>query len=142
MLRLGWLGHLITFLFTLGYSHNDIAIYVCCKARLSIVIFGILDHNMAQITRDDVLRLAQLSKIKLSDDEIDKFVGELDAIVKYVEHIDEVDIKGFDPTDQVTGLKNVMRADEVIDYGLSAEELLKNAPDIEKNQIKAKRILN
>jgi aspartyl-tRNA(Asn)/glutamyl-tRNA(Gln) amidotransferase subunit C len=97
---------------------------------------------MAQITRDDVLKLASLSKIKLRDDEIDKFVGELNQIVKYVEHIDEVDVKGLEPTDQVTGLMNVMRPDERVDYGSSPKELLKNAPASEKNQIKVKRILN
>lgn len=96
---------------------------------------------MAQITRDDVLKLASLSKIKLSDEEIDKFVVELDAIVKYVEQIDSVDIGGLDPTDQVTGLSNITRPDEVIDYEATPEALLKNAPAVEKNQIKVKRIL-
>ena len=97
---------------------------------------------MAKITREDVLKLAQLSKIKLTNEEVDKFVVELDAIVKYVEQIDLVDIDGLQPTDQVTGLKNVTRADEVIDYGVSPEKLLKNAPAVEQNQIKVKRILN
>lgn len=97
---------------------------------------------MAQITRDDVLKLADLSKIKLSDEEIDKFVRELDAIVKYVEHIDSVDVSGLTPTDQVTDLANVMRPDEVVDYGSTPDELLKNAPAVEKHQIKVKRILN
>lgn len=97
---------------------------------------------MAKITRDDVLKLASLSKIKLRDDEVDKFVIELDAIVKYVEQIDSVEVKGLEPTDQVTGLTNVMRPDETIDYEASPKELLKNAPAVEKNQIKVKRILN
>lgn len=97
---------------------------------------------MAKITRDDVLKLASLSKIKLRDDEVDKFVIELDTIVKYVEQIDSVEVEGLEPTDQVTGLNNVMRADEVVEYEASPKELLKNAPATEKNQIKVKRILN
>lgn len=97
---------------------------------------------MAKITRDDVLKLASLSKIKLRDDEVEKFVIELDAIVKYVEQIDSVDVKGLEPTDQVTGLTNIMRPDETAEYEASPEELLKNAPATLKNQIKAKRILN
>lgn len=96
---------------------------------------------MAKITREDVLKLAKLSRIKLREDEVDKFVGELDAIVHYVEQIDSVDVAGLEPTDQVTGLKNVMRADEVIDYEETTEELLKNAPARENNQIKVKRVL-
>ncbi|MBW3569294.1 Asp-tRNA(Asn)/Glu-tRNA(Gln) amidotransferase subunit GatC [Candidatus Parcubacteria bacterium] len=96
---------------------------------------------MAKITREDVLKLARLSHIKLREDEIDKFVGELDAIVKYVEQIDLADVEGLEPTDQVTGLKNVMRPDEIIDYGETPEELLKNAPARENNHIQVKRVL-
>lgn len=96
---------------------------------------------MAKITREDVLKLARLSKIKLRDDEIDKFADELGAIVEYVEQIDSVDAKDLPPTDQVTGLKNVMRSDEVVDYGISSKELLKNAPAVEENQLRVKRIL-
>lgn len=97
---------------------------------------------MAKITRDNVLKLASLSKIKLTDEEVDKFVIELNSIVKYVKQIDSVDVEGLQPTDQVTGLSNVMRADEPVDYGETAQELLKNAPDLEGGQIKVKRILN
>jgi len=96
---------------------------------------------MAKITRNDVLKLAQLSKIQLSEEEISKFTEELDAIVKYVEQIDSVDTDGLEPTDQVTGLKNVMRPDKIIDYGETTLDLLKNAPDSEKNYIKVKRVL-
>lgn len=96
---------------------------------------------MAKITRDDVLKLASLSKIKLRDDEIEKFVVELDAIVEYVEQINSLDADGLEPTDQVTGLTNVMRPDEVVDYGATPAELLKNAPETQTNQIKVKRIL-
>lgn len=96
---------------------------------------------MTQITKDDVLKLAKLSNIKLSQDEVDKFVIELDAIVKYVEQIDSVETDDLKPTDQVTGLQNVMRQDEVVDYGISQEQLLKNLPNREKNYIKVKRVL-
>lgn len=96
---------------------------------------------MSSITRNDVLKLARLSKIKLRDDEVDKFVQELGAIVEYVEQIDSVDVSGLIPTDQVTGLKNVMRSDEVQDYSETSVELLKNTPAQEKNQIKVKRVL-
>jgi aspartyl-tRNA(Asn)/glutamyl-tRNA(Gln) amidotransferase subunit C len=96
---------------------------------------------MADITRDDVLRLARLSRIKLKDDETERLVEELGEIVKYVEQINSVDVSGLEPTDQVTGLANVMRPDEPIDYDASPAELLKNAPAALKNQIKVKRVL-
>ncbi len=96
---------------------------------------------MAKITREDVIKLARLSKIKLADDEVDKFVSELGEIVKYVDQINSVDTEGLEPTDQVTGLKNVMRTDEIQDYRQTTHELLKNAPDREKDQIKVRRVL-
>ena len=108
------------------------------------MMFRVLRYNyinMAEITRDDVLKLARLSKIKLADGEVDKFVVELGEIVKYVEQINSVDNEGLEPTDQVTGLKNIMRLDEVHDYQQTTDELLKNAPDREKNLIKVKRVL-
>lgn len=96
---------------------------------------------MAKISRDEVLKLAKLSKIKLSGGQIDKFAEELNAIVKYVEQIDSTDTNGVEPTDQVTGLKNIMRPDKIMDYKETPAGLLKNAPSKEKNYIKVKRVL-
>lgn len=96
---------------------------------------------MAHITREDVLKLARLSKLELADDQLEKFTSELEAIVEYVEQLQSVDVSGLEPTNQVTGLTNVMRDDEIIDYA-SADELLKNAPTVENNQIKVRRVLN
>ncbi|MBI5357943.1 Asp-tRNA(Asn)/Glu-tRNA(Gln) amidotransferase subunit GatC [Candidatus Saccharibacteria bacterium] len=96
---------------------------------------------MTQITRNDVLKLAKLSNIKLRDEEVDKFVVELDAIVNYVEQIDSVKIDDLKPTDQVTGLENVTRPDEVIKYDSTGEELLKNLPNKDGKYIKVKRVL-
>ncbi|HEX5798362.1 MAG TPA: Asp-tRNA(Asn)/Glu-tRNA(Gln) amidotransferase subunit GatC [Candidatus Saccharimonadales bacterium] len=97
---------------------------------------------MAQITREDVLKLARLSKIKLTDEEVDKFVDELSSIVKYVEQIDSADTDGLKPTDQVTGLQNIMRQDKTIGYNETTDELLKNAPSKERSYIRVKRVLN
>lgn len=96
---------------------------------------------MAKLSRDDVLKLARLSRLRLSEEEITQFQTEISAILGYVEQLSSVDTTGLEPTSQVTGLTNVMRQDEVIDYGTSAEDLLKNAPDTEKNQFKVKRVL-
>lgn len=95
---------------------------------------------MADITDDDVLKLAELSKIYLDKDNLHKFRSELQSIVGYVEQLSSVDVSGLKPTNQVTGLQNVMREDTEHIYA-SNEELLKNAPDREGNLIKVKRIL-
>ncbi|HMS50622.1 MAG TPA: Asp-tRNA(Asn)/Glu-tRNA(Gln) amidotransferase subunit GatC [Candidatus Saccharibacteria bacterium] len=96
---------------------------------------------MADLTRDDVLRLAALAKLDISDDEIEQYTKELSEILNYVEQLSAVDTEGLEPTSQVTGLTNIMRPDEEIDYGVSQELLLKNVPARKDNSIKVQRVL-
>jgi len=96
---------------------------------------------MAKLSRDDVLKLAALSKLRLTDEEVERLRGELSEILEYVEQLDNVDTSGLEPTYQVTGLKNVMRPDEVKDYGYKTKDLLKNAPAVQDSHFKVKRVL-
>lgn len=96
---------------------------------------------MAKLTREDVLKLAQLARLELTDSEVDEFSAELSEILQYVEHLSSVDVSGLEPTHQLTGLTNVTREDEIRDYGYAAADLLKNVPDVKDNQIKARRML-
>jgi len=96
---------------------------------------------MSKLSRDAVIKLAQLSRLKLTDEEIERFRAELSSILDYVEMLDKVDVSGLEPTYQVTGLKNVMRSDEVKDYQAKPTDLLRGAPAVEKNQFKVRRVL-
>lgn len=96
---------------------------------------------MTQISIDDVKKLARLAKISITDDEAKKYQSELDAILGYVKVLDSIDTSGVEPTSQVTGLVNVTRPDEIIDYGVSKDELLANAPETEHGYLKVKRML-
>jgi aspartyl-tRNA(Asn)/glutamyl-tRNA(Gln) amidotransferase subunit C len=96
---------------------------------------------MAKITEDDVLNLAKLSRLQFSDEEVKTVAKEIEAILGYVELLHSVDLSEYKPTYQVTGLKNVMRPDEAFDYGVTPEELLKNAPATENGYIKVRRVL-
>jgi aspartyl-tRNA(Asn)/glutamyl-tRNA(Gln) amidotransferase subunit C len=96
---------------------------------------------MAQLSRDDVLGLAKLAKLDLTEEEIAKFQTELSEILGYVEKLSEVDVSGLEPTTQVTGLTNVMRKDEVRNYGLTQQDLLKNVPSKQGSDIKVRRVL-
>ena len=96
---------------------------------------------MGKLSRDDVVKLAQLSRLALTDDENDEFASEISEILTYVEQLQSVDIEGVAATNQVTGLTNVTREDEVIDYGYKPEDLLKNVPASDANQIKVKRMI-
>jgi aspartyl-tRNA(Asn)/glutamyl-tRNA(Gln) amidotransferase subunit C len=96
---------------------------------------------MAKLKREDIIKLARLSRFRLNEDEIARLQIELPRILDYVEKLNRVDTKGVEPTAQVTGLKNVMRSDEVIDYGTTRSDLLKNVPEAKDGYIKVKKIL-
>ena len=96
---------------------------------------------MAKLTRDDVLKLARLARLDLSDAEVTECKDELSEILQYVEMLQTVDVEGLKPTNQVTGLTHVTRKDEIRDYGYEALELLKNVPEALNNQIKVKRMI-
>ncbi len=96
---------------------------------------------MAKLTREDVLKLASLAKLELSEEEVENFRAEIAEILNYVEQLQAVDVYGLEPTSQVTGLKHVTRKDEVKDYGYKQEDLLKNVPAVKDGQIKVKRVL-
>ena len=96
---------------------------------------------MSKLSREDVLKLAALSKLKLSDKEIESLRGELSEILEYVEKLEKADVEGIQPTYQVSGLKNIFRKDEIRDYGYETKDLLKNGPAIQDNQFKVRRVL-
>ncbi len=95
---------------------------------------------MADLTRDDILKLARLSKLELTEEQIGRYQTEIQSIVKYVEQLQSVDVAGLTPTNQVTGLVNVTRNDEIKEYA-DRKELLKNLPSEENGQIKVKRMI-
>lgn len=97
---------------------------------------------MSKLSRDAVLKLAHLSRLKLSDEEVERFRVELSEILDYVEQLEKVDTKGLKPTYQTTGLTTVTRPDEVIDYQGKPADLIKQAPAKKGNQFKVKRVLD
>jgi aspartyl-tRNA(Asn)/glutamyl-tRNA(Gln) amidotransferase subunit C len=95
---------------------------------------------MANLSKDDILKLARLSKLELTDEQVDRYRSELEKIVDYVDQLQSVDVSGLEPTNQVTGLTNVMRPDKVREYAPPAE-LLKNLPAREGDQIKVNKMI-
>jgi aspartyl-tRNA(Asn)/glutamyl-tRNA(Gln) amidotransferase subunit C len=96
---------------------------------------------MADITKETVKKLAKLSSIGLSDQEIDDMTKELGAIVEFVEQLQSVDVTNVEPTFQVTGLQDAFRSDEIAPVTLSRDELLANAPAQQDGYIKVPRVL-
>ena len=66
---------------------------------------------MADISRDDVLHVAHLARLHLTDDEVDRMQAQLSNILDAIETLRDVDTSHVGPTASVLGLENVMRDD-------------------------------
>jgi aspartyl-tRNA(Asn)/glutamyl-tRNA(Gln) amidotransferase subunit C len=64
------------------------------------------------IERDQVLHVARLARLRLSDEEVERMVGELSGILDHVDRIGNLDLEDVEPTSHVVALENVLRADE------------------------------
>jgi aspartyl-tRNA(Asn)/glutamyl-tRNA(Gln) amidotransferase subunit C len=64
------------------------------------------------IDREQVLHVARLARLRLSEEEVERMVGELSGILEHVDRIGKLDLEGVEPTSHVVALENVLRADE------------------------------
>ena len=92
------------------------------------------------LTREEVIKIAQLARIELNEAEVEKFQKELSTILEYVEELKQVDVAGIEEVSQVTGLVNVQRQDIVVDHG-NREEIFSQAPEMKDGYFKVKAIL-
>jgi aspartyl-tRNA(Asn)/glutamyl-tRNA(Gln) amidotransferase subunit C len=83
------------------------------------------------IERDQVMHVARLARLRLSDDEVETMVGELSGILEHVDRIGNLDLEGVEPTSHVVALENVLRADEPW-ASLPRDVALASAPEPEK----------
>ncbi len=95
---------------------------------------------MPDISREEVAHLADLARIDLSDEELDRLAPQLDVILDSVKSINEVAAEDVPPTSHAIPLTNVLRED-VVRPGLSAEEALAGAPEVEEQRFSVPRIL-
>jgi aspartyl-tRNA(Asn)/glutamyl-tRNA(Gln) amidotransferase subunit C len=80
------------------------------------------------IDRNQVLHVARLARLRLSDEELERMTGELSGILEHVDRISELDLEGVEPTSHVVALENVLRPDEPRP-SWPTEEVLEAAPD-------------
>lgn len=97
---------------------------------------------MERISKDEVKHLAELSSISLSEEEISNLQADLGNIVEYIEQLSELNTDDVEPTYSVSKNQNVWREDEINDYGVKRDELLKLAgKNVEDNQVKVPKVL-
>jgi aspartyl-tRNA(Asn)/glutamyl-tRNA(Gln) amidotransferase subunit C len=80
------------------------------------------------IDTDTAARVARLARIRVEEGRLPALAREFDAILGFVQQLDEVDVEGVEPMTSVTPMRLKRRTDEVTDGGRQAE-VLANAPD-------------
>lgn len=80
------------------------------------------------IDREQVLHVARLARLELSEEELERMSGELSGILEHVDRITALDLDAVEPTTHVLALENVLRPDEP-DASLPRERALEPAPD-------------
>jgi aspartyl-tRNA(Asn)/glutamyl-tRNA(Gln) amidotransferase subunit C len=80
------------------------------------------------IEREQVLHVAKLARLRLSEEELDRMAEELSGILEHVDRISELDLDGVEPTSRVVELENVLRGDEARP-SWPREAVLEQAPD-------------
>jgi aspartyl-tRNA(Asn)/glutamyl-tRNA(Gln) amidotransferase subunit C len=96
--------------------------------------------DRARVSRADVEHVATLSRLALTDDEIEQLIGELGAILDYAAEVSALDTADVPPTAHPLPLVNVFRPDDP-QPGLDRDEVLAEAPAAEDGQFRVPRIL-
>lgn len=93
-----------------------------------------------KITCKDVANVALLSRLEFSENELETFTGQMDAILEYADVLNKLDVDNVQPMAHVLPLKNVMRADEA-KPSLPRELALSNAPEQEDGYFKVPKVM-
>ncbi|MFN2504563.1 MAG: Asp-tRNA(Asn)/Glu-tRNA(Gln) amidotransferase subunit GatC [Acidimicrobiales bacterium] len=93
-----------------------------------------------RLSRDDVLHVARLARLNLSDEEVDRFTGQLAAVLEHAADVAALDTSGVPPTAHPLPLENVLREDEVRP-SLGPDEFLTEAPAAEAGRFRVPPIL-
>ncbi len=92
------------------------------------------------LTREEVLHIAKLARLRLSDEEVAKFQGQLSQILEHFDMLRELDTDDVPPTAYPLPLESVMRDDEA-KPSLSREDALANAPAVEAGSFRVRAVL-
>jgi aspartyl-tRNA(Asn)/glutamyl-tRNA(Gln) amidotransferase subunit C len=93
-----------------------------------------------RISPQDVAYVAHLARLALTDDELERFTGQLGAVLDHAQDVAALDTAGVPPTAHPLPFVNVWREDVVVP-GLDREEVLAQAPEVEADRFRVPRIL-
>ncbi|MBP6125151.1 MAG: Asp-tRNA(Asn)/Glu-tRNA(Gln) amidotransferase subunit GatC [Leptotrichiaceae bacterium] len=92
------------------------------------------------LTKEDVLKIAKLSKLKFNESEIEKFKEDLNKIFDYMEELNKLDTSQVEPLFNVLDLKDKLRKDKVINSEIK-KNILDNAPNKDENFIIVPKVI-
>ena len=93
------------------------------------------------ITIEEIKRIAKLSKINISDDQMPYYVSEMDKILKYFKIIENIDTSNVKPLTNITDQNNVTRTDTVGDC-IKNKQFIDNCPESFGHYIKVPKVLD
>jgi aspartyl-tRNA(Asn)/glutamyl-tRNA(Gln) amidotransferase subunit C len=96
---------------------------------------------MSKLTKTDVLHVAKLAKLNLTESEVEKFLPQLSSVIDYIGNLSKVDTANVEPTSQTTGLTDVFRDDEIKESSLDQDKALSGTDKIYKGYFKVPAIL-
>lgn len=95
-----------------------------------------------KLTKEQIEKIARLARLNLSEEELERYAGQITDILDYVDILKNLDTSGVSETSQVTGLANVTRTDETRGILAEPDALLECSPLAKTDhQIRIKRIM-
>lgn len=93
------------------------------------------------ISRDEVIHIAKLACLNLSEAEIEKYTKDMQEILELANMVNNVNTEGMNETVAANNKRNVLRKDEVVDFG-NRELLLQNAPSQDEGMFRIPKVIN
>lgn len=98
------------------------------------------EHVSEKLSREDVLKIAKLARLKLEEEDIEGLKRDLNNILNYIDKLSELNTLDIEPTSHALNVVNVLRED-VVKKGLSEEEVFKNAPESAFSHFRVPRVI-
>ncbi|MDD3806563.1 MAG: Asp-tRNA(Asn)/Glu-tRNA(Gln) amidotransferase subunit GatC [Candidatus Marinimicrobia bacterium] len=92
------------------------------------------------ISREEVLHIAKLARLSLTEEEVEMYTHQLGEILNYIQKLNELDVDNIEPMKHVLHIVNVLRDDKNLP-SLSREDVLKNAPEHDGEYFKVPKVL-
>ena len=93
------------------------------------------------VNREEVLKIASLAKLSLTEEEVEKYTSQFNDILDYMHQLNELDTENVEPLSHVLELTNVMRKD-VEESSLKRKEVLKNAPESDSDYFIVPKVID